>query len=65
MKTACKSCLASALALALAALAAAAQSSPWSFEWNLRARHEQVSDDAYAREANAETLRLRDPAAPG
>jgi hypothetical protein len=59
MKTACKSCLASALALALAPLSATAQSSPWSFEWNLRARHEQVSDDAYAREANAETLRLR------
>ncbi len=28
-------------------------------EWNLRLRHEQVDDDAFARDARADTLRLR------
>jgi hypothetical protein len=48
-----------AAALALPPLSVQAQDSPWSLEWNLRARHEQVSDDAFARDANAQTLRLR------
>jgi hypothetical protein len=30
-----------------------------SFEWNLRLRHEQVDDDAFARDAAATTLRAR------
>jgi hypothetical protein len=51
--------MAMAAALALPPLSVQAQDSPWSLEWNLRARHEQVSDDAFARDANAETLRLR------
>jgi hypothetical protein len=59
MKTPRKLRLVPALALVLAPLWTHAQTSPWSVEWNLRARHEQVSDDAYAHEANAETLRLR------
>ncbi|MEO5963712.1 MAG: hypothetical protein ABIO75_03660, partial [Thermomonas sp.] len=44
-------------------LAAAAQSSTPAVTvdptWNLRLRHEQVDDAAFARDANADTLRLR------
>jgi hypothetical protein len=32
---------------------------PLTFEWNLRLRQEKVDDDAFAREAEATTLRLR------
>jgi len=32
---------------------------PLSFEWNLRARQETVDDDAFAKDAQATTLRLR------
>jgi hypothetical protein len=32
---------------------------PLQFEWNARLRHEVVDDDAFARSANATTLRLR------
>ena len=28
-------------------------------QWDARARHEQVSDDGFARDARADTLRLR------
>lgn len=31
----------------------------WQWEWNARLRHEQVDDDAYRRDAAADTLRLR------
>lgn len=60
--------LACATAFALAPLAAAcAQSaaagsssaSPWQLEWNLRVRHEQVDSDAFAKDAKADTARLR------
>ena len=38
----------------------ASEPASWpSFEWNLRLRHEQVDDDAFARDAEAMTLRLR------
>lgn len=33
--------------------------SPLQFEWNARLRHEAVDDDAFARSADATTLRLR------
>jgi hypothetical protein len=47
-----------ALALALSPLpAAAADDSGW--RWDMRYRFEQVDDDAFARDANAHTLRLR------
>ena len=52
-----------ALAAALAALApmlpAAAQGVDWQAQWNLRARYEHVDDAAFARNADATTLRLR------
>ncbi len=32
---------------------------PWQFEWNARLRQEDVSDDAFALDAHATTLRLR------
>lgn len=32
---------------------------PFSVEWDLRARHEHVDDDAFVRDADATTLRLR------
>ncbi|EIL95842.1 hypothetical protein UUA_18564, partial [Rhodanobacter thiooxydans LCS2] len=31
----------------------------WQLEWDARLRHEQVDDDAFARDARADTLRLR------
>src|SRR5690349_21612090 len=31
----------------------------WQLEWDARLRHEQVDDDAFARNADADTLRLR------
>ncbi|NMW24634.1 hypothetical protein HFP05_09725, partial [Rhodanobacter denitrificans] len=31
----------------------------WQLEWDSRLRHEQVDDDAFARNAHADTLRLR------
>ena len=34
-------------------------SSPVTWEWNARLRHERVSDDAFVRDAQATTLRLR------
>ena len=37
----------------------AAQSATVDPTWNLRLRHEQVDDDAFARDANADTLRVR------
>jgi len=47
----------------LPALAVAAESaqpaSPFTLEWNARLRHEAVDDDAFARGADATTLRLR------
>ena len=50
--------LATAIALALAALpAVAAAADGWTA--NLRYRHESVSDDAFTRDAEADTLRLR------
>lgn len=51
-----RNCLAIALALALQPVAAQADDG-WSA--NLRYRHEAVSDDAFARDASADTLRLR------
>ncbi|MGV8943353.1 alginate export family protein [Thermomonas sp.] len=51
------------LLLACLPLAAVAQSVTQSIRveptWNLRLRHEQVDDGAFARDASAETLRLR------
>lgn len=46
------------LTVALSAASTAA-ASPVSVEWNLRFRHEQVQDDAFAGDAHAETARLR------
>ena len=37
----------------------APSSGPLTFEWNARLRHEDVADDAFARDAQATTLRLR------
>ena len=52
--------LAAACLLALAAPAAQADTdSPLQLEWNARLRHEQVDNAAYARDARADTLRLR------
>lgn len=54
--------LLSASILPLACLMSAASTaaaSPVSVEWNLRFRHEQVRDEAFARGARAETARLR------
>jgi hypothetical protein len=51
-----------AVALALAAglpAAAAPQDARWDLQWNLRARYEHVDDAAFARDADAATLRLR------
>ena len=42
-----------------AAETAMPSSSPVTWEWNARLRHERVSDDAFARDAQATTLRLR------
>lgn len=47
-----------ALALACAAMPAFA-ADPVTLEWDLRGRHESVDDDAFARNAEATTLRLR------
>jgi hypothetical protein len=41
------------------ALASARAETPWNFEWNARLRQETVDDDAFARDASADTLRLR------
>ena len=43
----------------LAALTPAAQATDLSLEWDLRLRHEQVDDAAFARDAGASTLRVR------
>jgi hypothetical protein len=54
--------LAAALAAAtplLPAAASAAQRFDWQAQWNLRARYEHVDDAAFARDADATTLRLR------
>ncbi len=48
-----------AFAPALAACACAQAANPLAIEWNLRARHEHVEDAAFARDADATTLRLR------
>ena len=46
--------------MCVAALPAQAAEPPkLSLEWDLRARHEQVDDDAFANAARADTLRLR------
>ena len=50
------SCL---LCLSCLPLAATAQSVTVDPTWNMRLRHEQVNDAAFARDANADTLRLR------
>ena len=47
------------LCLACLPLVAAAQSVTVDPTWNLRLRHEQVDDAAFARNASADTLRLR------
>lgn len=52
------------IACALAALAGpawadGATDAPLRLQWDMRLRHEQVDDDAYARDARADTLRLR------
>ncbi|WP_295361975.1 alginate export family protein [Arenimonas sp.] len=52
-----RNCLALALALALALQPAVAAAEGWSA--SLRYRHEAVSDDAFTRDASADTLRLR------
>ncbi|HET8765420.1 MAG TPA: alginate export family protein [Rhodanobacter sp.] len=36
-----------------------AAASPWLVDWNVRIRHEQVDSDAFARDAKADTARLR------
>ena len=53
--------LAAALAAATPLLSpvAAAQGFDWQAQWNLRARYEHVDDAAFARDADATTLRLR------
>ncbi len=51
-----------ALPLALLFATASAQAGapePFAVEWDLRARHEHVDDDAFIRDADATTLRLR------
>jgi hypothetical protein len=47
------------LVLCLAASASTLAAEPLSLEWDLRARHEHVDDDAFSPPANASTLRLR------
>ena len=42
-----------------ASASAASAASPWQLEWDARLRQEQVDDDAFSRDANATTLRLR------
>lgn len=54
--------LAAACVLALAIPAARADTdaaAPLQLEWNARLRHEQVDNDAFTRDARADTLRLR------
>lgn len=51
--------LALACTAALPLFAGAAEPSAVSFEWNARLRHEHVDDAAFARDADATTLRLR------
>ena len=46
-------------ALAFAVCAPAFAAEPLTLEWDLRARHEHVADDAFAVDAEATTLRLR------
>jgi hypothetical protein len=48
-----------ALLAALPLPAAAQDATRFAFEWNLRTRWEQVDDDAFARQADAGTARLR------
>jgi hypothetical protein len=48
-----------AIAAESAPVPATASPSPLQFEWNARLRSESVDDDAFARDANATTLRLR------
>jgi len=48
-----------AIAPPLHAQAATPASAPLQLEWDARLRHEQVDDDAFARDARADTLRLR------
>ncbi len=38
---------------------AASAEPSWQLEWDARLRHEQIDDDAFARDARADTLRLR------
>lgn len=47
------------LALATAPTWAADTPAPLQLEWDARARHEQVNNDAFSRSAEADTLRLR------
>ena len=53
--------LATACLLALASAPAwpADTPAPLQLEWDARVRHEQVDNDAFARDARADTLRLR------
>jgi hypothetical protein len=51
--------VAAAAALPLLPAAAPAQGIDWQLQWNLRARYEHVDDAAFARDADAATLRLR------
>lgn len=51
--------LALSLALVSTTGASAFAAEPFGFEWDLRARHEHIDDDAFARAADAATLRLR------
>ncbi len=48
-----------AIPLIVFAAEPASAPSPLQFEWNARLRHEAVNDDAFARDADATTLRLR------
>lgn len=48
-----------AVCLLCGVVPASAQSFSLEPAWNLRLRHEQVNDDAFARSARADTLRLR------
>lgn len=62
MKKTPRQLLAAACLLALtapAAMADTATDAPLQLEWNLRARHESVDNDAFNRDARADTLRLR------
>lgn len=47
------------LALATAPAWSADTPAPLQMEWDARVRHEQVDDDAFSRDARADTLRLR------